>query len=220
MTDMTSTPLFLASGSPRRRELFGLFGFNFNIVAPTVDEARRDGESPVDYARRLSVTKAEAAARPGVVLLAADTIVVDGDDVLGKPRDEADAWAMLARLRGGAHEVFTAIVLWDTARSRRITDLARSPVRMRAYTDAELAAYIASGDPMDKAGAYGIQNPDFHPVEDFAHCFANVMGLPLCHVARSMGGVGIAPPPDIPDRCQAALDYACPLFGEILGGWV
>jgi septum formation protein len=220
------TTLLLASGSPRRRELFALLGIDFDTIAPQVDETRRDGESPTDYAHRLSLTKAEVvlgsrtALRPGVALLAADTIVVDGDDVLGKPRDEADAWDMLRRLRGRTHEVCTAVVLWDSAHDRRVIDLARSPVRMRAYTDAEMAAYIASGDPMDKAGAYGIQNPAFHPVEGFAHCFANVMGLPVCHVARGLRELGIAPPPDIAARCQAHVHYDCPVFGAILGGRV
>jgi septum formation protein len=216
------TSILLASGSPRRRELFALLGLAFDTIAPQVDETRRDGESPTDYAHRLSLTKAEAALvlAPSGVLFAADTIVVDGDEVLGKPRDDADAWDILRRLRGRTHEVYTAIVLWDSARERRIIDLARSPVRMRAYTDDEIAAYIASGDPMDKAGAYGIQNPEFHPVEGFADCFANVMGLPVCHVARGLRDVGIAPPPDIAARCQAHLRYECPVFGGILGGRV
>ena len=210
--------ILLASGSPRRRELLALLGLDFTAAAPTVDETRREGESPTDYAGRMSRSKAEAAFRPGVVILAADTIVVDGGDVLGKPRDEADAWAMLRQLRGRTHEVFTAVTLWDTARDRCITDLARSPVWMRPYTDDEIAAYIASGDPMDKAGAYGIQDPVFHPAEGFADCFANVMGLPVCHVARGLRALGIAAPPDVPARCQAELDYDCPVFQAVGAG--
>lgn len=209
-------PILLASGSPRRRELLGLFGFDFDVTRPQIDETRRDDESPVDYVRRLSLAKAEEARRDGVTLLAADTIVVDGADVLGKPRDEADARNILRLLRGRTHKVYTAIVLWDILRGHRIPDLACSPVRMRPYTDEELADYIAGGDPMDKAGAYGIQNPEFHPVEDFTHCFANVMGLPVCHVARGLRKLGVTPPPDIAARCQTHLGYDCPVYGDIL----
>lgn len=213
--------LILASQSPRRRELLALTGLAFEAMATDAHEQRQPGENPVEYACRLSRDKAQAAAllsgAPAWVL-AADTIVVDGDAVLEKPADAAEAEAMLRRLRGRTHEVYTAITLLDTSSGQMVTEIARSPVPMRAYTDSEVSAYIASGDPFDKAGAYGIQHSDFHPSEGFAHCFANVMGLPLCHVTRILRYAGIEPPKDVPRACQAALGYRCPVHEKILAG--
>jgi predicted house-cleaning NTP pyrophosphatase (Maf/HAM1 superfamily) len=97
-----------------------------------------------------------------------------------------------------------------------VTDLAGSDVPLRGYADEEIEAYIASGDPFDKAGAYAIQHAGFHPVENFSGCFANVMGLPLCHVTRSLRQLGVAAPNDVPARCQAHLRYVCPVFEKIL----
>lgn len=175
----------------------------------------------MDYVRRLSREKALAAAlsvgSPALVL-AADTIVVDGDNVLEKPCDAEDAAAMLRRLRGRTHEVYTAVALLETASGQMTVQLVCSPVPMRAYSEAEIAAYIASGDPFDKAGAYGIQNTTFHPTEGFAHCFANVMGLPLCHIARMLVALDMEPPVDVPTACQAHLRYSCPVYRSILAG--
>jgi predicted house-cleaning NTP pyrophosphatase (Maf/HAM1 superfamily) len=98
-----------------------------------------------------------------------------------------------------------------------LTQLADSPVRMRRYSDAEIAATIAGGDPFDKAGAYAIQNVEFHPVEGFDHCLASVMGLPLCHVARMLRQMGTQLPVDIAGACQAHIGYACPVYASILG---
>ncbi len=213
--------LILASTSPRRRELLALIGLAFSVVAIETDEARRLDELPPDYARRLSREKAQAAAdliEGAALMLAADTIVVDGSTVLGKPRDAGEAAAMLRRLRGRTHRVFTAVALLDTAARHTIVQMANSPVTMRAYTDEEIAAYVASGDPFDKAGAYAIQNADLHPVEHFDHCFANVMGLPLCHVTRMLRQVQIDPSVDVPAACQAFLSYSCPVAAHILAG--
>ncbi len=123
---------------------------------------------------------------------------------------------MLRRLRGRTHQVYTAITLIDLQTDRSITDLACSDVPMRNYTDEEIEAYIASGDPFDKAGAYAIQHDGFRPVENFAHCFANVMGLPLCHVVRSLRQLGVDVPNDVPTLCQAYIRYECPVFESIL----
>lgn len=213
--------LILASQSPRRRELLALTGLAFEAMATDAHEQRQPGESPIEYACRLSRDKAQAAASLSAVsawVLAADTIVVDGDAVLEKPANAAEAEAMLRRLRGRTHEVYTAVTLLDASSGQMVTEIARSPVPMRAYTDSEIAAYIASGDPFDKAGAYGIQHAGFHPAEGFAHCFANVMGLPLCHVTRLLRHAGIEPPAAVPRACQAALGYICPVHEEILGG--
>jgi septum formation protein len=211
----------LASRSPRRRELVSLAGLRFRIVAVDTHEQRHPDEPPADYARRLSREKARAARqaldRPALIL-AADTIVVDGEDVLEKPGDADEAAAMLRRLRGRTHHVITGVTLLDAATGQTMTQAARSPVPMREYTDEEIAAYIESGDPFDKAGAYGIQHNGFHPAEGFAHCFANVMGLPLCHLTRMLRALGVEPPADVPAACQRALDYDCPVFALILAG--
>ena len=186
-----------------------------------IDESRRESENPAAYACRLSAEKAEAAAgliSGEALILAADTIVVDGDVVLGKPVDGEDARRILASLRGRVHEVYTAITLLDTGRRVVETDLARSRVQMRAYTDEEIAAYIASGDPFDKAGAYAIQNEDFRPAIGFDHCFANVMGLPLCHVARLLDRMGFREKGDMAEVCQAGIGYQCQVFEGILNG--
>ncbi len=216
-----ATTLLLASASPRRRELLALLGLPFEATSTDIDERVPIGEPPEQYARRLSREKAAAAAgQVGTdgLILAADTIVVDGDDVLGKPSGAAEAAAILRRLRGHTHRVYTAVTLLDTRSGRAITELAGSPVQMRSYSDDEIARYIASGDPFDKAGAYAIQHNGFHPVESFGHCMANVMGLPLCHIARMMRQAHINLPADVPAACQSHIQYKCPVFKRILSG--
>lgn len=213
--------MILASQSPRRRELLSLTGFDFEVVATDLDETQQYGEDPARYARRLSREKAQAAARlveGEAWVVAADTVVVDGNEVLGKPANPAEAVATLRRLRGRTHHVITAVTLLHSTGNPHITDACRSPVRMRDYTDDEIAAYVASGDPFDKAGAYGIQNGPFHPVQGFAHCFANVMGLPLCHINRMLRRLDREAPRDVPASCQAGIGYACPVYEAILSG--
>jgi MAF protein len=219
--DRLTTTLLLASASPRRRELLALLGLPFEATTTNIDERVRMGEPPEQYVRRLSQEKAAAAAgHAGIdaLILAADTIVVDGVDVLGKPSDAAEATAILRRLRGHTHRVYTAATLLDAGSGRAIIDMAGSPVQMRDYSDNEIAHYIASGDPFDKAGAYAIQHDGFHPVERFEHCMANVMGLPLCHIARMMRQAGVDQPVDVPSACQAHIEYQCPVFERILAG--
>jgi len=150
------------------------------------------------------------------ILLASDTVVSLDGEPLGKPRDAAEARSMLRRLRGRVHQVYTAITLIDLSSDRSITELACSDVPMRDYTDDEIEAYIATGDPFDKAGAYAIQHDGFSPVENFAQCYANVMGLPLCHVVRALRRLGVAVPNDVPTLCQAHIHYTCPVFESIL----
>jgi predicted house-cleaning NTP pyrophosphatase (Maf/HAM1 superfamily) len=114
--------------------------------------------------------------------------------------------------------VITAIALYDVQNNRQLFDICETKVPMRKYSDEEIEAYIASGDPMDKAGAYGIQNAEFHPVaiEKMNGCYANVMGLPLCHLTRTMRELGIVPAVDIPQRCRSATQYACRIFEDVL----
>jgi septum formation protein len=221
--------LLLASASPRRRELIKLLGLPVETTSADVDEVPLPGERAAEMAQRLSREKALAAARQILLpahrgasqftsrlILASDTVVSLDGEPLGKPRDAAEARSMLRRLRGRIHQVYTAITLIDLQTDRSIADLAGSDVPMRRYTDAEIEAYIASGDPFDKAGAYAIQHAGFRPVENFSGCFANVMGLPLCHVTRSLRKPGVEAPNDVPVLCQAHLRYDCPVFERIL----
>jgi septum formation protein len=215
---MSEPLLVLASNSPRRRQLLTLGGWTFEVVPADIDESQHQNELPVDYVLRLAESKARVVASfyPNCLVLAADTIVVDGEDVLGKPGTPTEAQAILQRLRGHVHQVYTAIALLRLADQKLVTDLCSTPVPMRTYQDEEIQAYVASGDPMDKAGAYAIQHAGFHPVETLVGCYASVMGLPLCHLMHSLRRFGITPAVDIPAACQAALQYACPVYETIL----
>ena len=175
-------------------------GLRFEIVKPEIDESRRAAEGFVAYAERLSREKAEAAAHSledgPALIIAADTIVLDGGALLGKPVDADDARRMLRRLRGREHAVVTAFTLHcaDGAgdQPRVITRHARTAVTMRDYSDAELEAYVRSGDPLDKAGAYAIQNEAFRPVARIEGSYSNVVGLPLDELRAGLRALGIA----------------------------
>jgi len=210
--------LILASASPRRRQLFSLLEVPFIAAAADVDEEIEEGESPQEMVCRLSLAKAKAAAlsHPEGLIVAADTIVTLDGDVLGKPADEAEAVAMLRRLRGRKHTVLSGVTVYHPASGRAITELAESAVWMRAYADKEVARYAASGDPLDKAGAYAIQHQNFSPVERIEGCYASVMGLPLCHLARALVQLGLMLPVDVPQTCQSFTGYRCRIAGEIL----
>jgi septum formation protein len=219
---MSEKPLLLlASNSPRRRQLLGMGGWSFAVQVADVDESQLPGESPGDYVLRLAEAKARASAEQageGQVVLAADTAVVDAGDILGKPRDASDAVGMLKRLRGHTHQVFTGVALLRMRDSNLQTALTITDVPMRAYTDAEINAYVGSGDPLDKAGAYAIQHTGFHPVEDLAGCYASVMGLPLCKVTALLHEFGISPETRVDLRCQESLEYQCAIASHELRG--
>ena len=211
----------MASNSPRRQQLLSWTEWQFIICPVPVDETPFAGEKPADYVQRLAESKGRAAlpqAGQDIFVLAADTIVVDGGDLLGKPRDAVEATAMLVRLRDHVHQVLTALAVFAPPDRGLYTDLCIASVPMRAYTDAEIAGYVASGDPLDKAGAYAIQNPVFHPVTDFNGCYACVVGLPLCHLLRTLRKAGLATLVDVPGACQTNLDYTCPVSQKILNG--
>jgi len=218
---MPSAQILLASNSPRRHELLSLTGWSFEIKPADIDETPQPGEPPAQYVLRLAETKARMAgshAAPGQVVLAADTTVADGQFLLGKPDGPAEAEQMLVRLRGKVHQVYTAVAVYDPYAGRLLKDLCTSQVSMRLYRRDELIAYVSSGDPLDKAGAYAIQDAVFHPVENFAGCFASVMGLPLCHATRTLQKFGLHPAVDVPQACQTHLDYACPVYPAVLRG--
>ena len=213
--------LVLASNSPRRRELLALGGWMFHTQPANVDEGLLPGEAPDAYVLRLAVSKARtyaASAHKDLTILAADTAVVEGSTILGKPKDMAEAEEMLKTLRGHSHKVFTGIAVLRVADGLLVTDLCVTEVPMRFYRDDEIEAYIATGDPLDKAGAYAIQNAGFHPVESLHGCYASVMGLPLCHLTRSLGRLDISPKTDVAVECQSHLEYACPIFPAVLRG--
>jgi len=218
---LVMNPLFLilASNSPRRRQLIQLLGIPFEVHPEDVDESQLDGENAEDYVRRLARSKAEATVgKYADLVVAADTIVVDGEAVLGKPTDATDACAMLTRLRSRQHQVFSAFALYKGTSLLTPVEVCKTGVFMRRYSDTEMEEYIASGDPLDKAGGYGIQNRSFKPVTSLNGCYASVMGLPLCHLTRTLLRHGIAITADVPALCQAMLDYRCPVYGAILAG--
>ena len=218
---MTLPTLLLASASPRRRELLAWLGWDFAVKAVDIDETPQDGEDPRDYVSRLAAGKALAAAAHavnGTIILAADTTVVDRQQILGKPANDDEALDMLRRLRNRDHQVCSAFTLVSAETGTTVSDMCVSRVAMRNYTDEELAAYVQSGDPFDKAGGYGIQNAEFHPVEGFSGCFANVMGLPLCHLARGLRQFGLHSQADIAAACRKNLGYDCPISQAVLQG--
>jgi MAF protein len=213
--------LVLASNSPRRRELLALGGWMFHTRPAEVDESQRAGEAPGTYVLRLAESKARAcaeSAQADISILAADTAVIDGKAILGKPKDIAEAEQMLRGLGGHSHQVYTGIAVLRLSDGTLVTDLCITDVPMRAYRDDEIDAYVATGDPLDKAGAYAIQNAGFHPVEAMSGCYASVMGLPLCHLTRSLHKLDIAPRTNISAACQSALMYACPISSAVLRG--
>jgi septum formation protein len=174
--------LILASGSPRRSRLLTQIGLTFTVDTSAVEETFDQGEAPANIVERLSRLKAEEVARrhPDGVIIGADTLVVLDGGILGKPLDADDAGRMLGLLSGRTHEVFTGFCLVENPGGRSITDHVVTRVTFRKLTPAEIAAYVDSGSPMDKAGAYGIQD-DFGAifVEKIDGCFYNVVGFPL-----------------------------------------
>lgn len=209
--------LVLASGSPRRRQLLSLVGIPFIIKAVAVDESSLEGEAPTELVLRVSQGKALAAngVRADELVVAADTIVVLDGEVLGKPESAEDAVQMLRRLRGRSHIVYTGIAVWHPHSRRMVCELAETAVWMRDYGDDEIASYVASGDPLDKAGAYAIQHPKFDPVSRVEGCRVNVVGLPLCHLGRALSEFGVVVPTDVPGTCRAFSQHACVVFPEL-----
>jgi len=174
--------LILASSSPRRQHLLRQLGLEFEIRTSGVDEESNGSDDPVEHVRTLSFQKAESAARqvPAGIVIGADTIVVLDGHILGKPKNPENAVDMLQRLSGRTHEVFTGFTLYDRPSDRSVTEVERTMVTFRTLSLQEIRAYVATGSPMDKAGAYGIQD-DFGAifVESIHGCFYNVVGFPL-----------------------------------------
>jgi nucleoside triphosphate pyrophosphatase len=185
---MTRPPVILASASPRRRELLQLVGIEHTVIPADIDETYRAGEAPSEHAERLAREKAAALKRDHAVVIGSDTIVVVDDDVLGKPRDRDDAAAMLRRLSGRSHVVMTGVaVAW---RGRIVSAVEEVGVTFRALSDDDIRRYIDTGEPMDKAGAYGIQGYGATIVDRVEGDYFAVMGLALNRLVglcRSLG---------------------------------
>ena len=220
VTDKTT--ILLASNSPRRKQLLALGNWKFIVAVSDVDETQQAGESPKDYVLRLAEAKAlaavESAQGEDLIIIGSDTAVVDADSVLGKPIDDKDAARILTQLRGHTHQVYTGVVFYRVRDGKMLTELCVTDVPMREYSDNEIAAYIQTGDPLDKAGAYAIQHPDFQPVESMRGCYASVMGLPMCHVVRALHALDVQPLANVPTACRKLLSYECPVSGVILRG--
>ena len=182
--------VILASQSPRRRELLGLTGLDFTVRVADIDESMDAAKAPFDEVARVSRLKALAVARePDDVVIAADTIVVCGGEVLGKPRDEEDALRILSLLSGRQHEVMTGMTVLRG--DEVITHTEVTKIHFRALLPAELRAYIATGEPMDKAGAYGIQGGAALFADQMEGDYYNVMGLPVCRLAMILRSLGL-----------------------------
>jgi predicted house-cleaning NTP pyrophosphatase (Maf/HAM1 superfamily) len=238
--------LVLASNSPRRKDLLALTGCSFSVLPARVDERVLPEERPGVYVRRMARNKAQETSRllrtptrPGTLVIAADTAVIDGagdaakssmgdkggvyldsrdmqEIILGKPADAVEAELVLSRLRGRTHQVYTAVAVYDVGADRLIEDLCVTDVPMRMYSKEEMRTYIATGDPLDKAGAYAIQHPGFNPVQNLQGCYANVMGLPLCHLTRLLCEFNVHPGVDVPIVCQESLGFTCRIFHQVL----
>jgi septum formation protein len=185
--------LVLASGSPRRRELLTLLGLPFDVVPPDVDESVHPGEPPVDLVRRLALDKAQAIGgsdAADVVVLAADTIVELAGEILGKPADADDARRMLRALAGHTHRVHTGVAV--RCNGETVCEVVTTAVTMATMSDAAIEWYLATGEPIDKAGAYAIQGAGGAFVAAIEGSASNVVGLPLTTVVELLGRQGVA----------------------------
>ncbi len=188
---MTSPRVVLGSASPRRRELLTLIGIPHEVLPADIDETEHEAEAPAAYVERLAREKAAAVARlaPDALVIGADTTVVIDGAILGKPADDADAARMLKRLSGRSHTVYTAIAVQRSGRVE--SEIEVVSVSVRPLSDEEITAYIATREPMDKAGAYGIQGFGATIVERIDGDYFAVMGLSLVRLVRLMARVGV-----------------------------
>jgi septum formation protein len=202
---LSSVRLVLASSSPRRAELLAAAGFEFDVVPADVDETPAAGEPPRPYALRVARAKAEDVARrlsDERVILAADTIVVAGGRLMGKPADALDARSMLKALSGAVHEVHTAVVV--RAAGRQVEETVTTEVRFNPLSDEEIAWYVSTGETAGKAGAYAIQGRAARFIDRIDGSWSNVVGLPISTVYRLLTelAAGTAEPPKAIDRVE------------------
>ena len=185
----------LASASPRRRELMSSIGLEFEVIPSNIPEERQQGEAPEEYVARLSREKAEAiaAANPERWVIAADTTVLLGDQLLEKPADKADAARMLATIAGRTHIVYTGLTLRSAAAGYRDTRVAESEVRMLGLAERDIEWYVNTGEPLDKAGAYAVQGIGAMFIDSIHGSYTNVVGLPLALLFQMLRKAGIDP---------------------------
>ncbi len=192
----------LASGSPRRRQLIALLGVPFEVLGADIDE--RTAVHP-------ALAKAEAVARPGRVTLAADTMIELEGERIGKPDGAARAVAMLEKLAGRTHTVRTEVAVVNAA-GRSLRFGVRSAVTMKPADPYAIRAYVAAGEPLDRAGAYAIQGGGAALVESYAGCYANIVGLPLCHTFFALRKAGVAMPERPEPAFARAFGFTCPAW--------
>jgi septum formation protein len=186
---LAEVPVILASQSPRRRELLALIGIKHDVRPANIDETELEGELPRDYVERLAREKVDAIVAPDAVTIGSDTTVVVDGHILGKPSDEAEAVSMLRRLSGRSHVVMTAVAArW---RGQLVSDVEEVKVAFRTLSDEEIRRYVATGEPMDKAGAYGIQGYGATIVDRVEGDYFAVMGLPLNRLTRLLESLGL-----------------------------
>ena len=208
--------LILASTSPRRNELLRLLGIPFEKRPSNADETHHEDVDAVEYVQQMAREKGLAVLHTdGEWILSADTIVALDGQVVGKPADEAEAYQILRALRGRGHKVYTALCLRTENGGEATESLCATDVFMRDYSEEELAAYIASEDHKDKAGGYAIQHKQFHPCTGVEGCYANVMGLPLCHLAMLLESAGCKVEVDVPQACQRYNQITCEVYPQI-----
>lgn len=182
----TQERLILASGSPRRRDFLAELGLAFEVLAADIDETPQSGERPVDFVARLSREKAQGVNLPSAWVLGADTVVAVDGEILGKPDDAAAACAMLMRLSGRWHEVWTGFSLCRQATGELCTKTVCTKVRFLTLTPELCRAYVRTGEPLDKAGAYGIQGKGCFLVPEISGSYTNVVGLPMAEVLETL----------------------------------
>jgi len=185
--------LILASASPRRQELLRALDLTFTVLTADIDESMDPSRGALEEVARICRAKADAVlphTGPGDVIIAADTVVCVDNRILGKPADEAEARAMLRLLSGRTHQVRTGVTVCTA--DAAVTEVETTDVRFRTLSDREIAAYVATGEPMDKAGSYGIQGRASVFAEGISGDYFNVMGLPLCRLTRILRQFGIA----------------------------
>ncbi|WP_438495297.1 Maf family protein [Paenibacillus sp. IHBB 3054] len=196
MESDNSRLIILASGSPRRRELLSLLGLPFEVISSDADESTPPEFTPEMIVRSLALRKAEAvvpaAGKRNAVIVGSDTIVVLDDKVLGKPVDEQDSRVMLGMLQGKTHQVYTGVACIGLPEGKILVEHRVTSVTMRALSEEEISAYIATGEPADKAGSYAIQGLGATLVEKIEGCYFNVVGLPLSLLERMLSRVGIS----------------------------
>ena len=218
------TQFILASQSPRRRELIQLLGLPFQVMVADVDEDSVTTPDPARNVVQTAVLKSNkiveqlGTAVPHTLILAADTTVAFAGEMLNKPADEQEARHMLRRLRNTQHEVHTGVVVLELGSGREWQGVSTAVVTMRPYSDAEIDAYVATGDPLDKAGAYAIQHPQFRPVAHLHGCYCNVMGLPICDLIMALTEF-LTPEAlahiDLTAVQKAHLHYPCPSLNTL-----